>query len=106
MRIPSRLLPHRITVEHYLGPGAEGPLYGPPVTVRCLLTRGSTRVETSAGRRTVDETTAVCEPTSAARRITAEARVTVDGRLAEVVRVTDHNAPGLPTPDHVEVAVR
>lgn len=31
MRIPKRLLPHKITVKPFLGTGARGKIYGPPV---------------------------------------------------------------------------
>ncbi|WP_404959017.1 hypothetical protein [Streptomyces sp. 147326] len=86
MIVPATFLPHRITVEPYLGDTAYGPAYGPPVPgIRAMV--------------------------SAPQVITAPAvdcplgsRITLpDGRITTAVKVHVHTAPGLPVPACLEV---
>ncbi|MFK0233731.1 hypothetical protein [Streptomyces vinaceus] len=86
MIVPAALLPHRITVEPYLGDTSYGPAYGPPVPgIRAMVS--VPQVITAPG---VD-----CPPGS---RITLP-----DGRTTTAVTVKAHTAPGLPVPTSLEV---
>ncbi|MER6196763.1 hypothetical protein ABT234_05200 [Streptomyces sp. NPDC001586] len=86
MIVPAALLPHRITVEPYLGDTAYGPAYGPPaVGIRAMVSEP--QIITAPG--------VVCPLGS---RITLP-----DGRTTTAVKVSDHSAPGLPVPTNVEV---
>lgn len=103
MKIPGFLLRHRVIVEPYLGAGPFGPTYGPPVEVRCFL---------DESRRTVrgkDGTEVTSEATFYARLDTVcpdESRVTLpSGRVSAALKVSDRDGGGLPTPDHLEVAL-
>ena len=99
--VPGWLLRHQITVEPYLGDGAYGPVYGPPVVVRCLLDDKVREVRSPTGEQVVSSSTAYCPPGTAAP---PGSRVTVpDGRQSSVIARLDRSAPGLPTPDHVEL---
>jgi hypothetical protein len=79
MRLPSTLLPDRITVEPYLGNGATGPQYGPPVGVRARIEgkrRVVRRVNAGAdiGSDVVSTTSTIIRPSIQVR---PESRVTI-----------------------------
>ncbi|MFI8200033.1 hypothetical protein ACIF6K_26515 [Streptomyces sp. NPDC085942] len=102
MRVPTRLMPHRITIERYRGEGPVGPVYWPPGDpVRALV---SERV------RTVRDRTGA-EVTSTAQIIAApdldcppQSRITLpSGRITTALHVAAHTAPGLPLPASTEV---
>lgn len=102
MRLPRHWLRHTITVEPYLGEGGTGPLYGPPVTVRCHLER----MRESARRgddRAPRESTRCIAGIEHAPLLTLDARITDAGRRVQVLSRTEHTAPGLPVPEHVEL---
>ncbi|MGW4648043.1 hypothetical protein [Kitasatospora sp. NPDC004289] len=99
--VPGWLLRHQITIEPYLGDAAYGPVYGPPVTVRCLLEEKTREVRSSTGEQVISSSTAYCPPGTTGP---PSSRVTLpDGRLTSVIAKLDRSAPGLPTPDHVEL---
>lgn len=104
--IPAFLLRHTIIVEKYLGAGATGPLFAPPVTVRCFnedkrrLIRSGRTAGSSGTNEIVASTTSYCPPGTDAP---AQSRVTVNGRVTTVLQFLDHDGGGLPTPDHVEL---
>lgn len=100
-RIPTRYMPHRITIEPYLGDGATGPLYGPGVVVRCLVEQQTRMTRVGEDRQVVSTTIAFCP---LATVCTTQSRVTLaDGRRPEVVAVLRRDGGGLPTPDHLEI---
>lgn len=103
--LPAALLTHTMLVEPYRGASGTGPVYGPAVTVPCFVepARMSTR---APEERTATGKTTVYAQLDAHRHVTPEARVTLNGRLVEVVSVTRRDGGGLATPDHLEVTVQ
>lgn len=62
-RIPGKLLPHKVTVERYLGQGAYGDVYGPSETIdRALVEDEVTMVRDTKGTETVSQATIYLEP--------------------------------------------
>jgi hypothetical protein len=102
VRLDDRWLRHTITVEPYRGASANGPVYGSPVVVPCHLDATSATTRTTSGRSAGDSTIAYCQ-LDAAAVLTPEARVTVAGRVVEVVSVRRNDYPDSPVPEHLEV---
>ncbi|MCO7196898.1 hypothetical protein [Pseudonocardia sp. McavD-2-B] len=102
MKIPKTLLRHTLRVEPFVGDSGRGPVYGSPVDVPCHLMPSRRVVTDTNGRRINDATTAICQ-LDAAPVITPQARVTVYGRVVEVVAIDREEWPGGPTPNHLEV---
>ncbi|MFJ4009465.1 hypothetical protein [Streptomyces sp. NPDC090026] len=99
--IPRRYLVHQITIEPYLGQSSTGPLYGPPATVQCLLDEQTRTVRSPGSDEVTSTSTAYCSPGTTAPPLS---RSTLpDGRATRVIQTKDRNAPGLGTPDHVEI---
>lgn len=104
--IPGFLLRHTIVIEPYEGHSATGPIYGPPVTVRCFnadkrrFIRSKTATGSTGSNEVIAATTSYCPPGTVAP---AQSRVTVNGRVTKVLQFLDHDGGGLPTPDHVEL---
>lgn len=94
---------HTAVVEPLIGEGAYGPVYGPAVTVPCLADDKRQLVRDATGLEVVSDTTlylkpgVVCPPGS---------RVTVNGRATTAITSLIRDGGGLPTPDHVEVALK
>lgn len=101
--IPRWALVHRVTIEPYEGEGATGPVYGTPVTgVRALVEARVQYLRDADGNRTVSSTTVFMLPGT---ECPERSRLTLpDGRTAIAMQAADHRAPGLPTPDHLEVS--
>ncbi|MFD6416004.1 hypothetical protein [Streptomyces sp. NPDC060194] len=99
--IPVRALVHRITIEPYRGASSTGPLYGPPAEVWCLLDEQTRNVRSPGGDVVTSSSTAYCPPGTAAPPLS---RATLpDGRQTTVIAAKNRSAPGLGTPDHVEI---
>ncbi|WP_457028105.1 hypothetical protein [Kitasatospora sp. P5_F3] len=99
--VPGFLLRHRISIEAYEGDSAYGPVYGPAAVVRCLLDQKTREVRSATGEQVISGSTAYCPPGTVAP---PGSRVTLpDGRQTSVIATLDRSAPGLPTPDHVEL---
>lgn len=100
--MPGWLLRHKVTVEPYLGQSAAGPRYGPAVTVRCFVDDTRRLVRDAAGVQVVSESTVYCQ-----LGVTAppKSRVNVFGREAFVITAKRRDGGGLPTPDHLELAL-
>ncbi|WP_242908673.1 hypothetical protein [Actinomadura terrae] len=100
--IPQWALVHRVTIEPYAGEGATGPVYGPPVNgVRALVEARTQYLRDADGNRTTSSTTVYFMPGTACP---PRSRLTLPGgRTAIAMQTADHRAPGLPTPDHLEV---
>lgn len=99
--VPGWLLRHQISIEPYLGDGAYGPKYGAATVVRCLLDEQTREVRSSTGEQVISSSTAYCPPGTTAP---PGSRATLpDGRHTSVIARLDRSAPGLPTPDHVEL---
>lgn len=102
MRLPKRFLTHTVVVEPYLGDGAYGPTYGPEKPVRCLVDDSRRVVRDADGTEVISETTIYAGVDA---EIPAKSRVQVAGRESWVIRTARRDGGGLPTPDHLEVAV-
>lgn len=100
--IPGFLLRHTVTVEPYVGQGAYGEVYGPAVTVRCFVDDRRRLVRNSEGDEVVSESRLMCRLTE---DIPPESRVTLNGRVTTVLATSRMDGGGLPTPDHLEVAL-
>ena len=105
MRLPAALLRHTVLVEAPLGEGGAGPLYAPPVPLRCLVDRGRESQRRGADRAPRD-LTSIIAPIEARTVLVVDARVTLpDGERVEVQTVRVRDAPGLPVPEHVEASL-
>lgn len=103
-RIPRWLLRHTVTVEAYQGDSAYGPVYGPPAAVRCFVEDGAKLIRNDQGHEVVSTARlyARLDTTTAP----AQSRVTLpSGRTATVITAHRRDGGGLPTPDHLEVAL-
>jgi hypothetical protein len=98
--IPAFLMRHTMIVEPYLGNGAHGPIYGPPVTVMCFVEDKRRLIRGLDGSEVVSESTSYCPLGTDAP---AESRVQVNGRVTTVISAGRRDGGGLPTPDHLEV---
>lgn len=94
---------HTVTVEPYEGPGPFGPTYGPAVTVRCFLDESRRMVRGKDGTEVISEATFYAFPDAVCPE---GSRVTLPSmRVATALKVGDLDGGGLPTPDHLEVAL-
>ncbi|MFI6371013.1 hypothetical protein [Streptomyces sp. NPDC050546] len=102
MRVPAYLLRHRVTVEPYLGDGAYGPQYGPPVADVPALVSGARKVtRDSTGAQVLSTAQVIAAPDL---DCPARSRLTLhDGRTTTAISVAHHTAPGLPVPACTEV---
>ncbi|MFC8584223.1 hypothetical protein ACFUGD_06660 [Streptomyces sp. NPDC057217] len=96
------MLPHRVTIEPYLGDTAYGPTYGPPVpNVRAMVDESVRLVKDREGREVVSTAQVITDPHVVCP---AESVVTLPtGRRAVVISSAPHTAPGLPVPESLEV---
>ncbi|WP_336214386.1 hypothetical protein [Nonomuraea sp. LPB2021202275-12-8] len=101
--LPEWLLQHEATIEPYLGDGAYGPVWGPPVTVRCLVDDERRLVRDEQGLEVVSDTTLYLPPGTVCP---AGSKVTTGGRTITVITAFNRDAGLLPTPNHVEVVCR
>ncbi len=101
--LPDWLLRHEAVIEPFEGEGAYGPLFGPPVTAKCLVDDERRLVRDAQGLETVSDTTIFFAPGT---RCPEGSRVTVNGRVTTVIASFSRDGGGLPTPDHVEVVCR
>jgi hypothetical protein len=99
-RLPSFLLQHTVTIEPYQGNGANGPVYGAPVTVKCFRDDKRRLVRGSNGSQVVSESTVYCLPGTVAP---PESRINLGTRVATVITSADRDGGHLPVPSHVEV---
>ncbi|MGW6498550.1 hypothetical protein [Nonomuraea angiospora] len=102
--IPPFLLRHVVLIEPFEGSGPFGAEYGEQAPVRCFVEERRKLVRDAEGAEVVSETTvymrldANCPP---------ESRVTLpSGRQTFVITSSRGDGGGLPTPDHLEVALQ
>jgi hypothetical protein len=100
-RIPGWLLVHTITVEPYEGDGSKGPIYGPPVSVRCFLDEQTRAVRSPGGDTVTSSSTAYARPGVDAPPLSRV--TTAGGRITKVIQLKDRAGGRLRTPDHVEI---
>lgn len=101
MRIPRWLLRQTVSVERYRGSGAYGPVYDPPVDIRCRIEPKRQLVRDREGNEVVAEARLFAEPTV---ELGPEDRVTWDGRAYTVIEA--RKVYGLREPSHVEAVLR
>ncbi|WP_432041412.1 hypothetical protein [Streptomyces cadmiisoli] len=100
-RIPRRYLIHEITVEAYAGESSTGPLYGPPVSVRCFLDEQTRAVRSLGGEQVTSTSTAYAD---LATEAPALSRVTLPGgRTTTVIQAKRRDGGRLGTPNHLEI---
>ncbi|MGW4850147.1 hypothetical protein ACWEPZ_02800 [Streptomyces sp. NPDC004288] len=103
MRIPRFLMRHEVSIEPYLGDTSKGPTYGAAVPVRCFLDAATRMVRSPAGEQVTSSSTVYADPgtvTPTGSRVTLP-----DGHVTTVIWCKDRDGGGLPTPDHVEIAL-
>jgi len=98
--VPGYLLRHTAVIEPYLGAGAHGDLFGPPVTVKCFADDKRRRVRATSGEEVISSTTLYCRLAAVAP---TGSRVQVNGRTTFVIEALRRHGGGLATPDHLEV---
>lgn len=99
MRLPAFLLTHTVTVSPY----ASWSVYGAPFALRCAIGERLANASTQTGIERVAQLTLVAMPDAV---VPAGSRITLaDGREGYASAVARHSGGGLPTPDHVEIAV-
>lgn len=100
-RIPRRYLVHTITVEPRLGESSTGPVYGPPVTVRCFLDEQTRAVRSAGGEQVTSTSTAYADLGTEAPALS---RVTLPGgRVTTVIQAKRRDGQRLGTPNHLEI---
>jgi len=101
--IPGFLLRHTVIIRPFLGEGPFGPSYGDPVQARAWVDERRRLVRDPEGAEVVSEATVYLPPGTACP---VGSLVTLpSGREAEALAVAVRDGGGLPTPDHVEVAL-
>lgn len=103
MLIPEWVFTHEAEFEPLEGEGAYGPIFGPPVTERCLVDDERKLVRNAEGSEVVSDLTIFLR---AGAYYPAGSRVTVSGRTTTVIASKNRDGGGLPTPDHTEVVCR
>lgn len=98
--LPRFLLQHQVVIEPFQGTGANGPVYGPPVTVPCFRDDKRRLVRAPNGSQVVSESTVYCLPGTVAP---PESRINLGSRVATVITTADRDGGALPVPSHVEV---
>lgn len=99
--IPDELLVTQVTLEPYAGTGAYGDIFGAPVPVPAYVEDVRKVVLSSTGDEVVSESTVHC---NLGVDFPAGSRVTVNGRVATVIKVSLFDDGGLTGLDHQEVA--
>ncbi|MCK9928801.1 hypothetical protein MXD62_16725 [Frankia sp. Mgl5] len=102
MTLPGWLLPHTVLIEPLAGSTGTGAAFGPGFTAPAMV-QDKRRTVTSATGEEVVSDTAVFLP--AGTDCPSGSRVTAGGRVAIAVVVTTADGGGLPTPDHIEIAL-
>lgn len=86
MKVPSSVLPHRITLEPYAGNSATGPTFGIARTgVRARVQAQRRAVRTGQGSTVTSSVTVTVRPDDS---VIVESRVTLDSDVASVLSGT------------------
>lgn len=100
--IPGWLLPHSVQIEPYLGTTGNGPAFGPAVTAPAMVQDKRRTVLSPAGEEVSSDTAVFLLPGTVCP---SGSWVTAGGRRAIAVVVATADGGGLPTPDHVDLAL-
>lgn len=96
--VPGFLLVHTATVEPYL----DWDTYGPPTTIRCFVGENLASAGPQGTER-VGQITIICR---LAEDVPQGSRITLtDGRRGYAAAVVRNDGGGLPTPDHLQIAM-
>ncbi|WP_177167334.1 hypothetical protein [Salinibacillus kushneri] len=105
MKIPPFLLPHKATVEPYLGDGAYGPQYGPGVDYKCRIEYNRQLVRDTEGREVTSNTQGTFEYKG--EKIPPESKVTwIDENnqvIDEFIVISAPPQTALKNVSHIEV---
>lgn len=101
--IPAFLMRHTVLIEPFEGTGPFGPSYGAQVPVTCFVEEKRRLVRSADAAEVISETTIYAPPGTVCP---PESRVTVNGRITYAIGTPLHDGGGLPTPDHLEVALQ
>ncbi|MEE1814211.1 hypothetical protein PUR59_04145 [Streptomyces sp. SP18ES09] len=103
MLIPRFLMRHRVGIEPYLGSTSKGRAYGPSTTIRCFIDEQTRMVRSPAGEQVTSSSTVYADPDIT---VPEGSRVTLpDGQITTVIFAKTRDGGGLPTPDHIEIAL-
>lgn len=103
VRIPGYLMRHKVTVEPHAGTGPYGDTYRAAVIVPCFLDEARRKIRGKDGTEVISEATFYARP---GIDCPEGSKVTLpSGRICSALKVSDRDGAGLPTPDHVEVAL-
>jgi hypothetical protein len=97
-----RMFGHACTIRPFVGEGAKGAQYGPPVTEKCRLNEARRFAPTAGASEVLAETVIYMR---AAANCPARSKVTVNSREWTVIRSIPRNGGSLPTPAHLEVTL-
>ncbi|MGA5764479.1 hypothetical protein [Nonomuraea bangladeshensis] len=101
--VPAWLLRHQVFVEALEGEGPLGPEFAEQVVERAFIAEKRRMVRDAEGSEVVSETTVIMRLDAVCP---AGSRVTVNGRTTYVIVSARQDGGGLPTPDHLEVALQ
>ncbi|MEU4225806.1 hypothetical protein AB0F17_16050 [Nonomuraea sp. NPDC026600] len=101
--VPPFLLRHTVIVEPYEGEGPFGPAFGASVVVACFVDDKRRLVRAPTGEEVTSESTFYAPLNTVCP---VDSRVTVNGRETTVLASSRRDGGGLPTPDHLEVALQ
>lgn len=97
-----------VTVERYTGTGSAGDIYATPVTIYGAVDDTDKLVRITDGQQVVSSTR-VAFPAATAY-IAVGSRITLPAQFGDnrrtIVLATSVGVTGLPTPDHVELALQ
>lgn len=102
-RIPSRLLPQRVTIKPLTGVGAYGNTYGPPVVLPARVDMTRKVVRSTTGVEVVAEATVVLPPGTVCP---PDSLVTMPGEDRERATLTYSPVVGARDVHHVEVTTK
>jgi hypothetical protein len=105
-QLPRFLLRNTVTVEPYQGNSANGPLYGPAMTVACYLEDGRKITRRDDGTEATSTARFFARIDALPDGLAPSSRVTLpDGRQTSVIQADRLDGAGLPTPDHWQVSL-
>lgn len=108
--LKARGMTSTIRIEPYLGETGGGPKYGAPVEVEAYVKWQRTKVRNAAGDEVIASSVVYCRLSETVRFDPTlgpeKSRVThASGRTGFIVADAPKDGAGLPTPDHLQLAV-
>jgi len=98
--VPLGLLRHKVSIRPYTGTTSLGKQYGTSFLSMAFVADGNTMVRDSNGNQVVSSSTVIL-PLNTNCPVGSE--MTTPTKTAFVLATNRRDAPGLPTPDHLEV---